>query len=48
MVADPENLLSHDWRWTFAGERNTLQAYLNPELADAVHGFEIELKLQDQ
>jgi hypothetical protein len=46
-VTDPENLLNHDWRWTFAGERNTLQAYLNPELADAVHGFEVELKKQN-
>lgn len=43
-VTDPENMLSHDWRWTFAGERNTLQAFLNPELAEAVHCFEIELK----
>jgi len=43
-VTDPENMLSHDWRWAFAGERNTLQAFLNPELAEAVHGSEIELK----
>ncbi len=44
IVTDPENLLSHDWRWAFAGERDTLKALLNPELAEAVHGFEIELK----
>ncbi|MFA6101363.1 MAG: family 20 glycosylhydrolase [Victivallaceae bacterium] len=43
-VTDPENLLSHDWRWTFAGERNTLQELLNPELAQTVHGFEVGLK----
>ncbi len=43
-VTDPENMLSHDWRWAFAGERNTLQAFLNPELAEAVHSFEVELK----
>ena len=46
-VADPENLLSHDWRWAFAGERNTLQAFLNPELAESVHGFEIKLKREE-
>jgi len=43
-VTDPENLLLHDWRWAFAGERNTLVALLNPELAETIHGFEIELK----
>jgi hypothetical protein len=43
-ITDAENMLSHDWRWTFAGERNTLQAFLNPELAEAVHGFEVGLK----
>ncbi len=44
-VTNPENLLSHDWRWAFAGERNTLQAFLNTKLAEAVHRFEIELKI---
>ena len=43
-ITDPENMLSHDRRWTFAGERNTLQVFFNPELAESVHGFEIELK----
>ena len=47
-ISDPQNLLSHDWRWTFAGERNTLQAFLKRELAETVHCFEIELKRQDR
>jgi hypothetical protein len=44
LVADPENLLAHDWTWTFAGERNTRKCFLEPELAAAVHGFEVALK----
>jgi hypothetical protein len=44
LVADPENLLAHDWTWTFAGERNTRKCFLDPELAAAVHGFEVTLK----
>jgi len=43
-VTDPENMLTHDRRWAFAGERNTLRELLNPKLAEEVHSFEIELK----
>jgi hypothetical protein len=46
-VTDPENMLSHDWLWSFAGERNTMKSCLNPELAEALHGFEIELKKEE-
>jgi hypothetical protein len=43
-VADPENLLCNDWKWTFAGERNTMKAFLDPGIANTVHGFEIKLE----
>ncbi len=43
-VTDSENLLTPDWTWTFAGERNTKKCFLDPELAAAVHGFEITMK----
>ncbi|MHB9138285.1 MAG: family 20 glycosylhydrolase [Victivallaceae bacterium] len=46
-VSEPENLLSHDWRWSFAGERDTLKAFLNPELAEVIHGFEIVFKKEE-
>jgi len=45
IVSDPENLLTSDWTWAFAGERTTKACYHNPGLAKAVHGFEIALKL---
>lgn len=46
-VTDPENLLIHDWKWTFAGERDTRKSYLDPSLATAIHGFDIFLETID-
>jgi len=43
IVADPDNLLQHDWQWTFAGQRNVAKAFQDGAVASAVHGFEIEL-----
>ena len=44
IVTDPENLLTPDWNWTFAGERNTRECFFDPERAAAIHGFEVTLK----
>ncbi len=46
-VTDAENLLSHDWQWAFAGERNTLKAFLDSKISNKIHGFEVELKKVD-
>ncbi len=43
-VTDPENILCRDWQWTFAGERNTMKAFRDSSIANAIHGFEIKLK----
>ncbi|MEI6168267.1 MAG: family 20 glycosylhydrolase [bacterium] len=42
-VSEPENLLCHDWQWSFAGNRNTLESVLNPDIANATHSFEVDL-----
>jgi hypothetical protein len=47
-VADADNVLSHDWQWAFAGERNTSKAYFDDALATAVHGFEVSLRKGEQ
>ena len=47
VVTDPENLLTPDWNWTFAGERNTRECFFDPERGAAIHGFEVTLKSHD-
>lgn len=42
-VSDPVNMLGNDWRWTFAGFRDTAHTFLHPELAAATHGFTVRL-----
>ncbi len=43
-VADPQNLLAHDWKWAFAGERDTAKPFYDDALANALHGFDVELR----
>jgi hypothetical protein len=47
-VADAENLLSHDWKWAFAGERDTARAYFDDALATGMHGFEVDLRKAEE
>jgi hypothetical protein len=42
-ISDPVNMLSDDWRWAFAGFRDTARSFLHPELASVTHGFTIKL-----
>ncbi|MBN2640813.1 MAG: family 20 glycosylhydrolase [Victivallales bacterium] len=42
-VSDPVNMLTDDWRWAFAGFRDTARSFLHPELASVTHGFTIKL-----
>ena len=43
-VITPEYIMRNDCKWCFIGEKDTLKAFRNRKLAEAIHSVEIKLK----